>query len=123
MKHFSSFLVITLFFVVNNGFSQVKREVEERISLEKLPNPIKSLLPIIKPNAKHLKFYHEIDGEKESYELKFKKEKTLFSIELISENKDSIKNTQPNRIITKKIGRNELCPCGSGKKYKVCHGS
>ena len=22
-----------------------------------------------------------------------------------------------------KIGRNEPCPCGSGRKYKVCHGS
>ncbi len=22
----------------------------------------------------------------------------------------------------KKVGRNELCPCGSGKKYKACHG-
>jgi preprotein translocase subunit SecA len=21
-----------------------------------------------------------------------------------------------------KVGRNELCPCGSGKKYKSCHG-
>ncbi|MDO4673376.1 MAG: SEC-C metal-binding domain-containing protein, partial [Porphyromonadaceae bacterium] len=21
-----------------------------------------------------------------------------------------------------KIGRNDLCPCGSGKKYKNCHG-
>jgi preprotein translocase subunit SecA len=21
-----------------------------------------------------------------------------------------------------KIGRNEVCPCGSGKKYKHCHG-
>lgn len=21
-----------------------------------------------------------------------------------------------------KTGRNQLCPCGSGKKYKVCHG-
>ncbi len=21
-----------------------------------------------------------------------------------------------------KIGRNEKCPCGSGKKYKNCHG-
>lgn len=21
-----------------------------------------------------------------------------------------------------KIGRNEPCPCGSGKKYKKCHG-
>ena len=49
--------------------------------------------------------------------------KTLFGLELISENKDLVKNKQPNRIITKKIGRNDLCPCGSGKKYKICHGS
>ncbi len=26
------------------------------------------------------------------------------------------------RRTTAKIGRNELCPCGSGKKYKHCHG-
>ena len=23
----------------------------------------------------------------------------------------------------RKVGRNEFCPCGSGKKYKHCHGS
>ncbi len=23
----------------------------------------------------------------------------------------------------RKIGRNEKCPCGSGKKYKRCHGT
>jgi len=23
----------------------------------------------------------------------------------------------------KKVGRNEPCPCGSGKKYKNCHGA
>jgi preprotein translocase subunit SecA len=28
---------------------------------------------------------------------------------------------QPVRV-EKKIGRNEPCPCGSGKKYKSCHG-
>jgi preprotein translocase subunit SecA len=22
----------------------------------------------------------------------------------------------------RKVGRNELCPCGSGNKYKHCHG-
>jgi preprotein translocase subunit SecA len=22
----------------------------------------------------------------------------------------------------RKVGRNEACPCGSGKKYKKCHG-
>jgi preprotein translocase subunit SecA len=25
-------------------------------------------------------------------------------------------------VKSKKIGRNELCYCGSGKKYKQCHG-
>ncbi len=29
--------------------------------------------------------------------------------------------TKPN-IAEKKIGRNEPCPCGSGKKYKKCCG-
>nr|WP_287968891.1 SEC-C metal-binding domain-containing protein [Streptococcus sp.] len=24
--------------------------------------------------------------------------------------------------VGKKIGRNDPCPCGSGKKYKFCHG-
>ncbi|MBS56875.1 MAG: preprotein translocase subunit SecA [Rickettsiales bacterium] len=52
--------------------------------------------------------------------------KTLFAIELINENQKNeniTKTQQPNRIITKKIGRNDPCPCGSGKKYKICHGS
>lgn len=30
--------------------------------------------------------------------------------------RDSIKNAMP------KVGRNDPCPCGSGKKYKYCHG-
>jgi hypothetical protein len=28
----------------------------------------------------------------------------------------------PIRRKTPKVGRNEPCPCGSGKKYKKCHG-
>jgi preprotein translocase subunit SecA len=28
----------------------------------------------------------------------------------------------PTRAASSKIGRNERCPCGSGKKYKHCHG-
>ena len=29
---------------------------------------------------------------------------------------------QPTVNETPKVGRNEPCPCGSGKKYKQCHG-
>jgi len=27
------------------------------------------------------------------------------------------------RRSTPKVGRNDPCPCGSGKKYKKCHGA
>ena len=30
------------------------------------------------------------------------------------------KKKAPKRV--KKIGRHEMCPCGSGRKYKMCHG-
>ena len=49
--------------------------------------------------------------------------KTLFSIELVNEKTEDNRKVKTNRIIAKKIGRNDKCPCGSGKKYKVCHGS
>ena len=52
--------------------------------------------------------------------------RTLFNIELVSNNKNNEGNgesTSSRRIISKKIGRNEKCPCGSGKKYKQCHGA
>jgi preprotein translocase subunit SecA len=29
---------------------------------------------------------------------------------------------EPQRRKTKKVGRNDPCPCGSGKKYKKCCG-
>ncbi|MCG8673091.1 MAG: preprotein translocase subunit SecA [Pseudomonadales bacterium] len=38
-----------------------------------------------------------------------------------SQNAESETNT-PFQRTEKKVGRNEPCPCGSGKKYKHCHG-
>jgi len=35
---------------------------------------------------------------------------------------DQKQRVQPVRV-EKKVGRNDQCPCGSGKKYKNCHGS
>jgi preprotein translocase subunit SecA len=34
----------------------------------------------------------------------------------------SPKQNEPVVRAERKVGRNELCPCGSGKKYKHCHG-
>jgi preprotein translocase subunit SecA len=31
---------------------------------------------------------------------------------------------KPQQVVRReKIGRNDPCPCGSGKKYKKCHGA
>lgn len=35
---------------------------------------------------------------------------------------DKERKTEPVRV-EKKVGRNDPCPCGSGKKYKHCHGA
>lgn len=34
-----------------------------------------------------------------------------------------VENQRPFKRSGQKIGRNDACPCGSGKKYKSCHGS
>jgi preprotein translocase subunit SecA len=38
-------------------------------------------------------------------------------------NRDDEEPAKPMHRDQRKVGRNELCPCGSGKKYKKCHGA
>lgn len=35
---------------------------------------------------------------------------------------ETLLNPTKTKIAEKKVGRNEACPCGSGKKYKKCCG-
>jgi preprotein translocase subunit SecA len=35
---------------------------------------------------------------------------------------DPADNAEPYVRQAPKVGRNDPCPCGSGKKYKQCHG-
>ncbi|MDG2000686.1 MAG: preprotein translocase subunit SecA [Alphaproteobacteria bacterium] len=46
------------------------------------------------------------------------------SVTLIKETPNNIDNSKNKNIPVKsqKVGRNEPCPCGSGKKYKYCYG-
>ncbi len=41
----------------------------------------------------------------------------------VKTNRDDEEPAKPVHRDQKKVGRNELCPCGSGKKYKKCHGA
>jgi hypothetical protein len=45
-----------------------------------------------------------------------------FSEEELALGRAAIERKAQETISIKKVGRNEKCPCGSGKKYKKCHG-
>ena len=52
--------------------------------------------------------------------------KLLLNLNIVVSSRDE--NTKDDKEIEKsaeiqKVGRNEKCPCGSGKKYKYCHGN
>jgi SWIM/SEC-C metal-binding protein len=59
----------------------------------------------------------------------FEKHGWEYTIELEPDKPENISdlelllNTPTQKVAEKKVGRNEPCPCGSGKKYKKCCGA
>ena len=53
------------------------------------------------------------------------KRKLLLNLNIIvsSTEESKIKNNSEKENDFQKVGRNEKCPCGSGKKFKFCHGN
>jgi preprotein translocase subunit SecA len=52
--------------------------------------------------------------------------KFLFNLSIIVSDEEQKKDEgqfKTENKIEKKVGRNEKCPCGSGKKFKHCHGN
>ena len=69
------------------------------------------LLDILK-NKKHPEYEEKIvDWLGEDFD------PNLFDIKKVN---SSLSRIKPIYVADKRIGRNELCPCGSGKKYKKC---
>jgi preprotein translocase subunit SecA len=50
-----------------------------------------------------------------------KKDKELADLQFVGGSSGTVDKKQA--ISTKKAGRNDACPCGSGKKYKKCCGA
>ena len=77
-------ICIGSFIVVGVGNSQTyseKNEKEERVTLIQLPQETQNTLKLYPKNIKRLKFYRETDGDKVSFETKFKYHKKWHSIE------------------------------------------
>ncbi|MCS7023432.1 MAG: preprotein translocase subunit SecA [Bryobacteraceae bacterium] len=50
-----------------------------------------------------------------------KKEREMQAMQFIGS--DTSTSSKPVQAHSNKVGRNDPCPCGSGKKYKKCHGA
>ena len=68
-----------------------------------------------KKRAKELESVFEENGWKYKIELEPDKPEDISDLEILL-------NPLKTRLAEKKVGRNEPCPCGSGKKYKKCCG-
>jgi SWIM/SEC-C metal-binding protein len=65
--------------------------------------------------VKELESVFEENGWKYTIELEPDKPENITDLEILL-------NPLKTKIAEKKVGRNEPCPCGSGKKYKKCCG-
>ncbi|MCK5541383.1 MAG: SEC-C domain-containing protein [Desulfobacterales bacterium] len=63
--------------------------------------------------VKELELIFKESGWKHTIELKPDKPEDITALEILL-------NPVKTKIIEKKVGRNDLCPCGSDKKYKKC---
>ncbi len=57
------------------------------------------------------------------HELEHKRQRELDELNLISASMQQAEGNRPLERAEDKVGRNEQCPCGSGKKYKKCCGA
>ncbi|MDB2607048.1 hypothetical protein N9Y48_04660 [Zobellia sp.] len=78
-----SALLLLLFFLFSTVtvFAQIKDEREHRIKKSQFPENARLFLHQKLVNARHIRFYKEIDGSKVSYEAKIKKDRLKYSIE------------------------------------------
>lgn len=87
--NFKSVSLFILFFGFSVGmaFAQVKDEREHRIRKSQFPENARLFIHQKLVNAKRIRFYKEIDGDKISYEAKLKKDRLKYSIEFNVEGK------------------------------------
>ncbi len=68
--------------------------------------------------ANWLKFLTEVVLKDKQYVERLKRHYQMFRKKI--EEEDRVEKTNLSVLVSSKVGRNELCPCGSGKKYKKC---
>lgn len=82
-QHFikSCFITLLILFSSQSTNAQIKNEKEQRIQLSEFPEGAKSIIHNLPKGCKRFKYYIETDGDKLSFEAKFKFNKKRYSIE------------------------------------------
>ena len=96
--------------------------------LERVSTKYKNFMQIINESLEKELSYEELIKEYKSEYLKnriYSSATVLYCSNAFSSVFDVISapKPEPTTVPTEKVGRNELCPCGSGKKYKHCCGA
>lgn len=74
-------LVILNLLLVTSLWSQSKNEREQRVELQEFPEAAIAIIEQLPSNVKRIKLYKEQDGDKQSFEAKFKYKKQNYSLE------------------------------------------
>ncbi|WP_418357941.1 preprotein translocase subunit SecA [Shewanella basaltis] len=106
-----------------NPKQEYKRESFELFQqmLESLKNDVISVLSKVQVQAQS--DVDEMEQRRREEEAKIQHAYQHAAAESLTDNSDQI--PQPPKTVIRegeKIGRNDPCPCGSGQKYKQCHG-
>lgn len=94
MKRFS---ILIVFFWASFCFCQSKNEKEERIDKSIFPKKAQTYFDGLQEKVSYLKFYKETDGDRSSYEAKFKINRLHYSVEF-----DTIGRLEDIEIVIKK---------------------
>lgn len=93
----------------------INTSLKEEVDVEKLESDSK-----VKIDIDYEKLYFNMHDAKAEWLYNLSEWEDILSEE---KRKDIAKDYRESKIVrVKKIGRNEPCPCGSGKKYKKCCG-
>ena len=97
-----------------NPLNEYKRE-----GFEMFANMIEVMKQQVLTTLYRIQLSSDEDVDHEAME---KKKRQQAEMRLSRGGQESAKNQQPLKREGEKIGRNDPCPCGSGKKYKKCCG-
>jgi hypothetical protein len=110
--------------LIESMYQRDRVDVQLRGDWEDVKSEFGEIIDPLPPIYSDVRDWYRIEGAKWASVFKEHKEQSkLHAQKLLEEKAKKLREiAQQQKPVNKKIGRNDPCPCGSGKKYKKCHG-